>query len=260
MVFKLNTQEERLKTLQEITAALEAEYNRDTYTLAPVKRLKDGNDYISWNDSADLANKLFGPMLWDSTVVSMQYREVDDGETVHRGYEAIVRITAKYLDENNVIQIAHRDGAGFGALVPQGRKNPLDLAYKAAESDAFSRAAKKFGDYFGLFLYDKPVEDDGAGYNRPTTSGSVAAPRAAAAGGGKGYPVSDGRKTHLAKNGYTPEQIEGMTNAQASAFFDRLWKDHMSVEDSAEAAGIPLPAAAPAEKKQQGSFPIPAGR
>lgn len=240
---------------------------------APLKQV-DGFDYIPWEATVSHMNEVFGPLGWSHDVVTLSLDEKEVPVNVGNrqdpryelrtfmGYSSSVPVEVQVFDDvhgtGQIIKVRHT-GVGFGPIIGQGNKNPLDNAAKTAKSDGISTAAKHFGDAFGLFLYRKEAPASGGASGSTNGGAASGGQRAASGGGAKGYPVSDGRKTHLAKNGYSAEQIEAMTNAQASTFFDRLWKDHMSVEDSAAAAGIPLPASGPAEKSSD-SLPIPAGR
>lgn len=241
-----------MKTITEINEALSKEYTKATYDLAPLKDI-DGMDYIAWNDSADLANKVFGPLGWSNTLVSCNYREIT-GEfwnsresrmemRTFRGYEAIVRVEVFYMDEFGNMGQVHRDGAGYADVVPQGKKNPLDLAFKAASSDAFSRAVKQLGDYFGLFLYDKdttPAPRSSSGSSSAATPSNGSAPK---------YPASDKQKDTLIKNKVPGWVVVQLSGKQASAIMDGLWKQHMEVREAVEAAGI---AWVEEEKKKDG--------
>lgn len=208
-----------MKTLQEINEALSQTFTKETYTLAPIKAI-DEMDYISWNDSTDLANRVFGPLGWSNTLVSSTFREFtgefwdkEKGglvERTFRGYEAVVRVTVRALAEDGSVIEVHRDGAGFADVVPQGRKNPLDLAFKAASSDAFSRAVKQLGDYFGLFLYDKGVPKNSHTSDAPKSSRAASKP-------------TEKQLDWLAKKGLPQGIIDTLNFDQGKAALDALF-------------------------------------
>jgi hypothetical protein len=122
-----------------------------------------------------------------------------------------------------------KPGVGFGQIVGQGTKNPLDGAFKTIKSDIISTAAKPLGDAFCLFLYaEKKKFSNAGGYSSSNNSSTK-----------KGFPVSTGRIPHLLKLGYTQEQVNSMTNDQAKQFFDLHWTQKIDASEAAQKAGLP---------------------
>lgn len=159
--------ETTLNTLANIVAELSKTYTKENYPY-PIKEL-NGNDYVSWQDTARQMNHIFGPLGWSHEVREFQYTETTDG----RGFRSTVRLTVFFLDENNNPMSVSRDGVGFSTInTTKSGEDLVDTAVKTAEHDGLSRAAKKFGDAFALFLYDKKKNGGQQQYNNSSSSAS----------------------------------------------------------------------------------------
>jgi DNA recombination protein Rad52 len=121
-----------------------------------VKTREQGGRMVSyvegWHAIAE-ANRIFGFGAWSSETVSITCvvekertigRQADPGWGVT--YNAKVRFTV-----NGVV----REGVGSGHGIDRDLGQAHESAIKEAETDAFKRAIRTFGNTFGLALYDK---------------------------------------------------------------------------------------------------------
>lgn len=145
---------EKVKSIQEV---LDEPIPRDV-----ISKRKGGSgkslDYLEGWYVVDRMNQLFGPFGWHCETVF--FNQVTGPGTPHNtnghpdtpvSYIAKVRIVVN----GNPGNIVH-EGTGYGS--DKGGFNPHELAIKEAETDAFKRAAMKFGRSMGLALYDKTQE------------------------------------------------------------------------------------------------------
>lgn len=111
--------------------------------------------YLETHDVEDRANQIFGFDGWSAETVDM--REVYTGKNRNGktkvSYVAKVRITV-FAGERVIV----KEGTGYGDGVGEDIGEASELAVKESESDAEKRAFKKFGNAFGLALYDKDQE------------------------------------------------------------------------------------------------------
>jgi DNA repair and recombination protein RAD52 len=127
--------------------------------------------YIETWDAIETANRIFGFDGWGCNTVELRYL----GTVEHKGsskvgwkvaYLAIVRV--RIGDAPEV------EGSGFGVDISYNSElDAHELALKEAESDALKRALKKYGNQFGLCLYDKLQE----GVDNPPPASKPAAPK-----------------------------------------------------------------------------------
>ena len=186
-----------MRTIQEIEERLSAQTDKSNFPY-PIKDM-NGFDYISWQDTVRQLNNIFGFTGWSSEVREFNEITTENG----RGFKSIVRLTCNARDEDGGIVTFHRDGVGFSDIRTTGNGVDLvDTAVKAAESDALSRAAKKLGDAFGLFLYDKK-ENSSSGGNRTSSTQSS-------------DPVTEGQKKMLAYQ-KVPGQIIAQLNKRTAS-------------------------------------------
>ncbi len=116
-------------------------------------RTVDGKtlSYIEgWHAIAE-ANRIFGFDCWDRVTVSTTRMWCDE----HLGrfaytYAARVRISVRAGDV-----CVKREGTGVGHASAINPGEAIDVAVKAAETDATKRALSTFGNPFGLALYDR---------------------------------------------------------------------------------------------------------
>lgn len=97
------------------------------------------------------ANDIFGFDGWSSetpaySMVQREIKKSDKGEQFYIGYVCTVKVSALGTT---------KDGVGFGQGIDRDEGRAHESAIKEAESDAEKRALRKFGDQFGLALYDK---------------------------------------------------------------------------------------------------------
>lgn len=212
------------RSASEVAAALAKKYDG---TLKTVKG--SGNkdfEYIPWNDSLRKLTEVFGPFGWDTRIT---HSEAHPAEGV---YVAVVEVTARVIDDaTGAIVTLTRAGQGRSIARPskfereQGMTVAVDLgthktAAAGAASDALSRAVKQLGDAFGLFLYEK---DEDEGGEQQTYGNS---PRRSSSGPSEGTKrggATPNQRTWLLKNGFSNDDVDGMTFEQASANLDRIF-------------------------------------
>lgn len=111
-------------------------------------RPDSGMAYIEgWHAEAE-ANKIFN-FEWNSEILSMienttPTKNQKDNNVV--SFRAIVRVTTP---------LGFKDGCGYGSGINRDIHAAYEGAIKEAETDAEKRALKKYGNRFGLALYDK---------------------------------------------------------------------------------------------------------
>jgi DNA recombination protein Rad52 len=106
-------------------------------------------DYIEgWHAIAE-ANRIFGFDGWAAETVDLVENHApvtrQDGK-FEVSFRARVRV---------VVSGITRDGVGFGSGFAKNIGDAYEGAIKEAETDAFKRAMRTFGNVFGLALYDK---------------------------------------------------------------------------------------------------------
>lgn len=119
--------------------------------------------YLEGHEVKRRMNKVFGPLGWDvvhdtPVLVSTSTKEGDRGPTTEVVYMASCRVTVHVIDERGAVRPIFTEGHGLGNGTWGDRGTPMqghELAAKEAETDAFKRAVNRFGDMFGLALYDK---------------------------------------------------------------------------------------------------------
>lgn len=118
-------------------------------------------DYLETWYVIQQANEIFGYDGWSSETTDLSHlgtikgldKNGKDRYTV--AYSSSVRVT---------VGNCSKEGSGFGNGLGKDELEGHELALKEAESDALKRALMKFGNQFGLALYDKTranVEDTG---------------------------------------------------------------------------------------------------
>lgn len=113
-------------------------------------------DYIEGWRAIEVANEVFGFGGWSCEVVSVQVLHSERGGE-KGNYSHVVRVHARVR-----VGAVTRDGIGVGVGAARDAAIAIELAEKAAETDAQKRALKSFGNRFGLALYDKDREGVGA--------------------------------------------------------------------------------------------------
>jgi hypothetical protein len=197
------------KSIEEVTQALDTPIDASQLKLV---RGSGGREYsyVPWNITAKLLNTIFGAEGWDEYIQEMHF----DSE---RGIYSVTRTISARAEvgegENQRIVTITRTGVGVG-IVNGDHSLAHDTAIKAADSDSFSRAAKKFGPALGLNLYDKddPAnQTTGATMTRPTVAGTVPT---------GSRPPSAAQMRFLASLGYTDADVATMDFATWKAVLD----------------------------------------
>ena len=144
------------------------QYEQLTKPLCPdaVKTRTQGKaqlSYVEGHYAIRKANEIFGFDGWTRRTVKMD-RVVNDNEyKTKRGVASLVAYIAQ-------VQVSVRvgddwittDGFGYGEGIDYNNPGQAhESAVKEAETDAMKRALIKFGDQFGLALYDKDQEHVG---------------------------------------------------------------------------------------------------
>lgn len=157
--------------------------------------------YVPWNVTAKLLTSIFGAEGWSEQVTNQVF-------DVERGIYTVTRTIIGYaMHDQQVVTIVR---AGVGVGIVNGEHNTAhDTAIKAADSDSFSRAAKKFGPALGLNLYDK---DD------PTNQSATRIPVQGAVTTGR--PPSAAQMRFLASLGYTDADVAAMEFSTWKAILD----------------------------------------
>src|ERR1700722_8424629 len=95
----------------------------------------------------DRLNQVIGTDNWSWQIVKMDAIPGDKMSFICHGVLIVDFGGGKF---------SQKTGIGYGS--DKGKYNPGEMASKEAESDAFKRAAMKFGRSLGLALYDKTQE------------------------------------------------------------------------------------------------------
>lgn len=125
------------------------------------KRPDSGMSYIEgWHAEAE-ANEIFN-FEWDSEILSMventpPTKNAKGNNVV--SFRAIVRVYTP---------LGFKDGCGYGSGINKDIHAAYEGAIKEAETDAEKRALKKYGNRFGLALYDKTQVNVGIDKVEPT--------------------------------------------------------------------------------------------
>lgn len=240
----ITTQTLGVHTLQIVLEGLQKRYDG-------VTREIDGNTYIPWNESVKQANAIFGSLGWSSEV--REFKEVQVGESL--GFRATVRVTVPVLRDVPGMDSYH-DGVGYSEVGYTKSGRPLtDTAVKAAESDGISRALKKFGDAFGLYLYEKdatPVSSRGVDFNKLRENGTTTSSTTTATSNGNAPSAKQFEFIEKNFGAYLSADIlNAISGAHAKQMLDALWKNHEEPVDILHKMGIPYTA------PTRDSYPLP---
>lgn len=115
--------------------------------------------YIEGHDAIRTANRIFGYGNWGHEIVELaEIAAVEVESTGDQpkpgwsvGYRCTVRLTVRGCVP--VSGVGYGDGIEYSGAV--ARHRAAELAVKESETDALKRALVKFGDQFGLVLYEK---------------------------------------------------------------------------------------------------------
>lgn len=119
-----------------------------------------GHDHIESWDAIRLANQVFGFTGWTSRIDDIKQVSATKSEigTFEIAYMATVTVTVTYsevVDGSVRLLETTRQGSGVGLGFKKKLGDAHEMAIKNAETDAEKRALRKFGNPFGLALYDK---------------------------------------------------------------------------------------------------------
>ena len=138
-----------------------------------VKSRKQGKsrvNFIEAWDAIDTANRIFGFDGWDSEIVSLtkaaewQSKSRNGRPLFNVCFLCRVRVTVRAGD----VLVSKEGAGGDSAMSPAASPGEAyENAAKGAESDAIKRALAKFGNQFGLALYDEEKKGV-AGRNEPS--------------------------------------------------------------------------------------------
>lgn len=121
---------------------------------------KKGLSYVEGHDVISEMNRVFG-FAWSNQVASLNHVSTREYERngkkmVEVTYECIVQVAAEIPVGDKLYKIQH-DGVGGGSssMPEYSTGEAYEFAAKNAETDALKRACMKYGDRFGLALYEK---------------------------------------------------------------------------------------------------------
>lgn len=193
------TQTIMYRPLSEVLAKLQERIGDDK--LKKVEKVKGQTfTYIAWNDAARQLDDIFGPFGWAEEVVKTDFDSTN-------GVYAVTRQLVGYAMAGEEVVSIRRQAIGRavaqpsreGGLTPQSH----DIAIAAADSDSFSRASKKLGDAFGLFLYDKEDPAHQASSAPQRSYDASAAPRSSS----PHFALSEKQVFALGKKGYSNDDM-----------------------------------------------------
>ena len=216
-----------MKTLAEIEAALSVKYEGEILTDY------EGFKYIPWNLAVQQANKIFGYAGWSDTI--LVHEAVADNTGAVVGYKCQARVTVTYEREDGTVGTIIHEGEGYNAA-NSGR---MDTTVMGAPSIALSKAFKKFGDAFGLFLYEKEKEEG----QKVNSSGSRPASSRSTASNGAARPVgSEKQRSALVKQGLSLEMLKRFDERNDYTTFkklaDMVFGQKLSVPDALAELGF----------------------
>lgn len=171
--------------------------------------------YVPWDVSFEEMNRIFGVFGWGETNL-FEFHDTEKGI-----YSVTKQIHVHAIDDETGVVVT-TEKVGKGRTV--NTSNP-DMAVAAADSDAFSRAVKKLGDAFGIFLYDKadPAREQSGNKqsSQPRTDTRQTAPSQS---NGEGRPTEKMQAT-LKKAGAPESLVDSMSFGDAKAAIDKVAKN-----------------------------------
>lgn len=194
-----------------------------------VKKNPKGFDHIEGHDAIRVANEIFGFDGWSHEIREMQslgavpVKSDSGADGYYCAFRGVVRVHA--------LGVFH-DGEGFGDSTGyQGAKSQLagaEGASKEAETDALKRALVKFGDQFGLALYDKfkdsaghIVGANGGRVGQPAGGGPVPPPAVSSVAAPAGSLLAGDVSVHFGKNAGV--QLRALTR-QSAKWYAETWE------------------------------------
>lgn len=124
------------------------------------KRPDSGMSYVEGWHVEDEANAIF-KFEWDSEILSM-IENTPPTQNKKMNWVVSFRATVRVHAGGQF-----KDGCGYGSGINHDIHKAYEGAVKEAETDAEKRAFKKFGNRFGLALYDKAQEGVGIDEKTP---------------------------------------------------------------------------------------------
>ena len=201
-----------------------------------IKERRQGNaklSYIEGHHAIRRANEIFRFDGWTRQTVKME-KVVEEEYTSKRGqvgtlvaYIAQVQVRVRVGEEWG--EWIETDGYGYGEGIDYNNPGQAhEGAVKEAETDAMKRALIKFGDQFGLALYDKerknvgrdesPEDEDGGANTKSVNKQQLAKIFAMV----KERNIAPKEAKELIYGRYSVSSSKDMTSAQASDFIDWL--------------------------------------
>jgi hypothetical protein len=194
---------------------------------------------IDWQENVYMLDDTFGPFGWSAEIVG------STSDYANGVYTVDMTLTGRALDaESGAVLELKRPGRGVG-IVPRSAitsDSEHDRQAHGAKSDAITNAAKALGDGFGLWLYNEAKRKEFGGASQPTTSAPRSGQSQSSSGSDK--RPSDKQMFHLSKNGYSDEQVAGMSFDEWKGTLDAIF-------------GGQTPAIAPAAKQAAAKNPAP---
>lgn len=199
------------KTVEEVTRALAVKLD-----MGLTKKSYDGYDSVPWNEATRLLDDIFGVFGWSERVLST-YANPQAGV-----YGVARELTVYAVDEKG--STVSKTVSAVGACPVRGESGKAHkTAFMGADSLSFSKATKKLGEAFGLFLYDKDEDED--------SSNHESAPRKSAgakSSGDRGDDIRPSEKQLFVltnKAGYTEDDIDSMNFKTWKAALDAWFKE-----------------------------------
>lgn len=128
------------------TAAIELEKKLDPAHVKPPPQGKYGEYIEGWHAIAE-ANRIFGFGAWSDEYT----HELVASEKNQKGNHVVTYLAKCRVNVAGVIREGFGSGEGINPKIGAAHEG----AIKEAETDALKRALRKFGNPFGLALYDK---------------------------------------------------------------------------------------------------------
>lgn len=226
----------QFKTLEEVQTALATRLPEGQLKVRREENKQTGRvqefSYVPWEVTTRQLDAIFGPFGWTEEVTNQQYDTQKGIYIVTRRITGFAAVTEGEGEDSYTHPVSiTREGVGVGiAAGDNGRAH--DTAIKGADSDSFSRAAKKLGDGFGLYLYDR---DDPANARPANTENASAS-----------ASTRQDTSAPTKANGPTEKQRKflndlGWNNAAIATMDFKRWKGILEAREHAPEAEPALP-------------------
>jgi hypothetical protein len=196
------------KTVEEVTAALAVKLDA-----SKTESSFEGFTVVPWYEVSRQLDNIFGPFGWSERIVS-SFSSPKDGV-----YSVTREVTVTVVDGKG--NLVTKTVAGVGTSVVKGESGKAHkTAAMGADSLSFSKATKKLGDAFGLYLYDKDDEDSGPHEATPRTN----SPKAGSARKGDDIRPSDKQLYALKQAGFSEAEVDEMPFKEWKATLDKYFE------------------------------------